>query len=129
MAKKQYGSVLFPFDESEEENQVYLKRTENVNDTVKSAIRAFLLTKKYQRRGNTIGSVVADFKHTLIQKEALYIIQDEVKQELNEYFSGISFPTIEITQKIDEDLKVPTLYIEISFALPGKELESLSLIV
>ncbi len=126
MAKKQYGSVMFPFEETDLENQVCLKRTENVEDTIKSCIRAFFLTRPHQRRGNRIGSVLHEYKHQLISKGALTVVENEVGEELHAYFRGIEFLSIQVTQDIDSDTKIPTLYLSLQFALPGKSLQSLS---
>jgi len=129
MAKKQYGSILFPFEETTDGTQSILKRTENINDTLISALKAFFLTRRGQRRGNIIGSVLGDYKHTLIKKEALYAVEDEVKQELNTYFRGVSFIVVEISQKTDNETNVPTLTVSIQFALPGKELQTLVVLI
>jgi|ERR1035437_7433281 phage baseplate assembly protein W len=127
MAKIQYGSILFPFEENLDNNS--LVRTTNSNDTLKSALKAFFLTRKGQRRGNSIGSLIWEYKHTLIPKEATFQIQDEVKQELNNYFRGVFFPVVTINQTIDTEnnYSVPVLNISIQFGIPGKDLQELSI--
>jgi len=125
MASEKYGSIFFPFRESEMENQTFLKRTRNIEDTIKSSIKAFFKTRSGQRRGNPIGSTIHEYKHQLIKPELMFGIEDEIKEELQVYFRGIQFPSIKITQELDEEDKTPSLIIKITFSVPGKNLQNL----
>ena len=60
MANKESGCTAFPFRYDSENDS--LKRAETIEDTLLSAIRLFLITKKGSRVGSNVGSFLPELK-------------------------------------------------------------------
>jgi phage baseplate assembly protein W len=119
------GCTLFPFEKDLRTSS--LKRTENINDTIKSAIKVFLLTRPGQRRGNPIGSFIGDLKHQILPPSALKEVSTQLRQELTEHFPGILFVNIDVKQIIENN--IPTLNISITFQTALSQVEELKMLI
>lgn len=115
----------FPFEFDIHFNM--LRRATTVNDTISSAIKAFLLTVPGSRRGNMIGSIVPSLKHQLIPSTALPAVEEDIKQELIEQFPGVIFTQVKLEQKIADE--VVTLILRIQFTTPISDIEEIQLLV
>jgi len=123
MAK--YGCLKFPFEE-DVLNQS-LKHTTTLNDTIKSSIKCFILTRKGQRRGNSIGCFLLDVKHQL-QSDALLIqTQERLKQELSLQFPSVNFELVVLVREITDN--VSGLRVRISFSTNFSDISELSMVV
>ena len=106
------ASLCFPIQEDFQNKS--LARNYTPNDTIKSAIVAFLLTEKGQRRGNAIGSFLPSLAHKLIPSGALPGLSEELKKELQQQFPGVIFQNITFTQSLIEN--VSSLNVSITFS-------------
>lgn len=119
------ASLYFPFDENFQTRS--LKRAETPNDAIKSAISAFLLTEKGQRRGNAIGSFLPSLVHKLIPSGTLPGLSEELKKELSTQFPGVIFNDIQITQELTDN--VSSLRVLISFSTAITSVEQFQLLI
>lgn len=119
------ASLFFPFQLDGEINS--LKRATTVNDTIASAIRIFLLTKKGNRRGNPIGSLVPDLKQKLISTTEAIGIQADIKQELTDQFKGVIFSDVTLASFLENEISV--LSINISFSTPISDVSQISILI
>jgi len=110
------ASAEFPF-RNDNENDC-LKRAETVEDTILSAIRLFLVTKKGSRLGNTIGTFVPDLLLELIPTKNLIALSSELKEELTAQFPGVDFISTNITRDFSDN--VVNLIITITLTISGK---------
>ena len=105
------GSLIFPFAFDNEND--CLKRAYTVEDTLLSAIRIFLLTRKGSRLGSNIGSFLPELSMQLIPKEQLPSLADELRTELITNFPGVQFMDITFSKDIENN--VSELVVKISF--------------
>lgn len=117
------ASLLFPFKQDGTNGS--LARAYTVNDTIASAIRLFTVTKKGERRGNTIGSFLPTLKHQLVTDDQLIQYENQYKEELIKQFPGVSF--IEVTIKKTMDDNIPTLAVSINFTTAVTEIQNISI--
>ena len=122
---KPSASLHFPF--TEDLNTHSLTRATTPNDAIQSAITAFLLTEKGQRRGNAIGSFLPTLQHQLIPSSALPGFADELQSELQQQFPGIIFNNITLTQNLDD--QVANLEVSITFSTPITDITQFSIII
>jgi len=125
MSQAKYGSVEFPFKQDLVNES--LKRTVEVNSTIRAAMTAFLLTEPGQRRGNMVGSMLASLLQKTIPSNALFGIADELKKELSDNFPGVSILNVLLTQDF-EDNQI-NLRVSIRFQTPISEIEELNLML
>lgn len=118
---QKYGCLQFPFEEDTAKQ--CLRKTATVNDTLKSAIRCFLITSPGQRRGNNIGSFLPTLKHQIMNKSALKAAEDQLKQELSFQFPRVDFEYIELKQQNENEVSV--LHVRIAFSTNYTDVEEL----
>jgi len=124
MAKK-YGSLSFPF--TQDILTQSLKRTTDINSTIKAAMLCFLLTEPGQRRGNVVGSMLSSLKQKTIPSNSLPGIADEIKNELIENFPGVTILDVKLSQNFDDN--VINLNCNISFQTSISEIEELKILI
>ena len=113
---QQSTSAYFPF--TIDNINSCLKRATTVEDTLLSAIRFFLLTRKGSRVGNSNGSIVPDLLYQLVPQEQLPNIATEIKTELSDQFPGVDFVGVTlIPQFLDNTY---TLVLTITFTTPNQ---------
>ena len=95
---KQSASAYFPFVNDNTNN--CLLRSFTAEDTVSSAIRCFLLTKKGSRLGNKVGSIVSNLKYQLIRDSDLPNLGEEIRKELVSQFNGITFLKVDLSKDL-----------------------------
>ena len=122
-----FGSVSFPFEQ--DLDRLALKRTTSVNDTIKTAIKCYLLTSPGQRRGNMIGSFLSTLKHMLIPEKTLKGIQESLEKDLIAQFSGVIFEKVTLTKQIDAQDKSSDLVVTISFRTNSTDIQSLIVLI
>lgn len=110
------ASAEFPFV-TDNENDC-LKRATTVEDTVLSAMRLFLVTRKGSRPGNIIGSFIPELLLELIPLSQLQNLSSQLKEELTNQFPGVDF----IDTSLNRDLSNGTvdLIVSIKFTISGK---------
>jgi hypothetical protein len=123
------GSLYFPFEQDGQTRG--LRRAITVNQTIVSAMRAFILTDKGSRLGNPIGSFLPTLKHQLINTAQLSAASKELQKELTDQFPGVIFIDIAITKVINTDNAQPTsdLQVVINFNTPLSDIQQLTLLV
>jgi len=120
-----YGSVEFPFKQDTVNES--LKRTTSVNNTIRAAMLAFLLTEPGQRRGNMTGSMLASLKQQTIPSISLPGIGDELKKELTDNFPGVTILNVALSQDLEDQQS--NLRVNISFQTPISEIEELNFMI
>ena len=125
MAEKKSASIKFPFEDNEELRS--LKRAETVEETLTSAIICFLLTDKFSRRGNPIGSILPALQHLLIAKGQISGYEAEIKVELAEQFPGVTFNFVELSQDLEDN--VSNLRLKIRYFTPISEIQEIDLVI
>jgi|SRR6185369_11551357 len=113
---QQSASAYFPFNIDNVNN--CLKRTTTVEDTLLSAIRIFLLTRKGSRVGNPSGSIVPDLLYQLIPQEQLPNLAAEIKTELSEQFPGVDFVGVTLVPQFLDNTY--SLILTITFTTPNQ---------
>lgn len=103
---------LFPFQTDEISN--CLKRCDNVNDTVISVVKQFLLTRKGSRLGNQVGSGLLDMLYNLYPNSDLKTQERIRKQELSEQFPEISFHNVELKMDLKDNVSNLVMKITLS---------------
>jgi len=119
------GSVDFPFTQDLVKES--LKRTVDINSTIKSAMTAFLLTEPGQRRGNMVGSMLASLKQQTIPNNSLSEFANELKKELIDNFQGVNILRVELTKDFTDNQS--NLNCAISFQTSITEIEELNLLI
>lgn len=120
-----WGCTYFPFEENYQDKS--LRKATNINDTIKSCIRCFLLTEKGQRRGNSIGSTLPTLIHKLIPEDELSGYADDIKNELVAQFPGVIFYDVTLAKEVDNNIS--SLNVKISFGTPISEVTELALLI
>jgi hypothetical protein len=115
----------FPFQEDQQTRS--LRRAETPNDAIQSAITAFLLTEKGQRRGNPIGSFLPSLQHKLIPSAALPGFADELTTELQQQFPGVVFTDVTLIQDLAD--QISNLNVSITFGTTITDVTQFTLII
>lgn len=92
------ASALFPFSIDAEND--CLKRAHNIEDTLLSAIRLFLITRKGSRLGNYVGSFLPELLLQVISTSSLHSLANELRTELINNFPGVEFLNVTLTQDL-----------------------------
>lgn len=108
---RQTGLWMFPFQNDNKNGG--LLRTYTVEDTIMSAIRAFLVTRPGARVGNNVGSFLSELLMTLIPVATLPNFATELKNELTTQFAGVQFLNVTMTANLANN--VSTLIVQITF--------------
>ena len=109
---KPSASLVFPFAYDNEND--CLKRAHTIEDTLLSAIRIFLLTRKGSRLGSNIGSFLPELMFQLIPNAQLPSLGDELKTELITNFPGVDFISVNFSKSHENH--VSELVVKITFA-------------
>lgn len=107
------ASLHFPF-KYDNENECLL-RAFTVEDTIISAIKCFLCTRKGSRVGTTLGSFLPELLFQGIPLSRLASLGDELKDELESQFSGCTFLEVELTRELTAE--VSSLNVNIKLAV------------
>jgi len=110
---KNSASLKFPFKEDFENN--CLKRAHTVEETIISAIRAYLVTPPGSRVGNMVGCFISELLYQLIPSGKLESYSTQLRSDLIEQFPGVEFVSV----TMDRDITGATvdLIIKISFSV------------
>lgn len=108
------GSLVFPF-RYDNENEC-LRRAFTVEETVLSAIKCFLITRKGSRVGSNIGSFLPELLLQGLPLSKLQTLSDELKNELEGQFPGVTFLSVIFLSELNE--KVSTLKVSINLKVP-----------
>lgn len=111
------ASALFPF-KLDNENDC-LARAHSIEDTLLSAIRIFLLTRKGSRVGNNVGSFLPELLLQTISSTQLPALAGELKTELITNFPGVEF--LNVTLDRDLEFNVSDLVVKISFSTANQD--------
>lgn len=103
--------AIFPFQQDNENN--CLLRATNIEDTILSAIRAYLLTPKGSRLGNMVGCFLANMRFNLIAINDLPGLSQELKKDLTTQFPGVTF--LNVVLDIDKSKEIIDLIVKITF--------------
>jgi phage baseplate assembly protein W len=109
--QKPSASLIFPF-KVDDENSCLLRAT-TIEDTLMSAIRCFLVTRKGSRVGNNIGSFLPELLLQTIPTSALQGFASELRDELTQQFDGVEF--LNVTMSMDKSDNVSSLIVVITF--------------
>jgi hypothetical protein len=110
------ASLVFPFKYDSENN--CLKRATTVEDTILSAIRCFLVTKKGSRVGSNIGSFLTELLLQTVNSAQLGAFAGELKNELITQFPGVDFLSVFLER--GEDFNKADLIVKISFTVSNQ---------
>jgi len=110
------ASAEFPFKTDNENN--CLKRAETVEDTILSAIRLFLVTRRGSRLGNVIGSFIPELLLELVPVSTLSNLSSQLKEELTNQFPGVDFIDTNLTRDLSNG--TVDLVVSIKFTISGK---------
>lgn len=115
--QKSSGAWQFPFSFDNENN--CLLRTYTVEDTVMSAIRAFLVTRRGSRVGNNVGSFLPELLMTIIPPSSIGAFATELRQELTQQFPGVEF--LNVVMEMNRSDKVSSLIVTITFTTDAQQ--------
>lgn len=110
------ASLQFPF-KWDNENECLL-RAFTVEDTVLSAIRCFLITRRGSRVGTNLGSFLPELLLEGVPVSKLPALSDELKIELEAQFEGVKFLSVVLRQDLSD--QVSTLLVHIKLSIPTK---------
>jgi len=109
------GSLLFPFQTNNETDS--FRRSEAREDTILSAIRCFLITRKGSRVNNNVGSFLPELLLQIIPTNQLAGLANELQNELTQEFPGVQFLSVTFDRENIDN--VSTLQVTISFSVPS----------
>lgn len=114
--------AIFPFQNDYENN--CLARATTINDTLLSAIRAYLVTPRGSRLGNMVGSFLPDIINDLIGINDLTGLAERLKSDLNDQFVGVNF--INVSMTLDFSNNFVDLILQITFSTNYTNLQQLN---
>lgn len=109
--QKPSAAWQFPFV-LDSENDCLL-RTYTIEDTLLSAIRCFLVTRKGSRVGNNVGSFLPELLLQTIPTSSLPAFATELRNELTQQFDGVEF--LNVTLSMNKADNVSSLIVVITF--------------
>lgn len=115
----QSASLFFPFTE-DTLNQC-LKRAVTVEETIISAMKVFLITRKGSRLGSNFGSILPDLLFTLSSNSDLNKNSELIKNELTEQFVGVNILSAQLLKGTGE--KITEVKLIIKFIVTGPIVE------
>lgn len=125
MASKPSTIYTFPFEYDFEDN--CLKRATTVNETLLSAIRAWLVTKKGSRLGNMVGCFLPDIIHDLVNYNDMKDLAKQLKSDAIIQFPGVNF--LDIQMELDLTNKFVDLIINITFSTSMTEISEFKVVL
>jgi len=114
--------AIFPFQNDYENN--CLARATTINDTLLSAIRAWLVTPKGSRLGNMVGCFLPDILNDLIGINDMTGLAARLKSDLSNQFIGVNF--IAVSMSLDLSNKFVDLIVKITFSTNVTNLQELN---
>jgi hypothetical protein len=81
--------VCFPFKEDFENN--CLARATNVNDTLISVMKSWILTRKGSRLGNMVGCFLPDIIYELVSINDMSGLSTRLKTDITKQFPNVTF--------------------------------------
>ena len=111
------GSILFPFGYDNEND--CLLRAFTIEDTLLSAIRCFLVTRKGSRVGNNVGSFLPELLLQTIPSSSLSGFASELQNELSQQFPGVDF--LNVTFQMNVTQQVSELIVTITFTVVNQD--------
>lgn len=111
---KNSASLQFPF-KWDNENECLL-RAFTVEDTVLSAIRCFLITRRGSRVGSNLGSFLPELLLQGVPVSKLPELSDELRIELESQFEGVQFLSVVLERDLSD--LVSTLKVHIKLSIP-----------
>ena len=114
---KPSASLLFPF-RNDNENDCF-KRAHTIEDTLLSAIRCFLITRRGSRLGSNIGSFLPELLMQNIPASKLPALSNELRSELTEQFPGVQFISVSLVRDLSNH--VSEVIVKISFTTSMQE--------
>lgn len=112
MASTPSTIASFPFKHDFEDN--CLQRATTVNDTLLSAMRAWLVTKKGSRLGNMVGCFLPDIIHDLVSLNDINSMSKQLKEDASIQFPGVNF--LDVSMALDLSNKFVDLIVKITFS-------------
>lgn len=112
MASTPSTITLFPFAHDFEDN--CLQRATTVNDTLLSAIRAWIVTKKGSRLGNMVGCFLPDIIHDLVSSDDINSMSKQLKSDATAQFPGVNF--LDVNMSLDLSNRFVDLIVSITFS-------------
>lgn len=112
MASTPSTIALFPFAYDSEDN--CLQRATTVNDTLLSAIRAWLVTKKGSRLGNMVGCFLPDIINELVSSNDINAMSKQLQKDAIAQFPGVNF--LDVTMSLDLSNNFVDLIVSITFS-------------
>lgn len=125
MASTPSSIAIFPFQTDNEDN--CLGRALTVNDTLLSAIKAWIVTKKGSRLGNMVGCFLPDLINELVGIKDMDGLAKRLKQDATEQFPGVNF--IDVYMDLDLTHKFVDVIVRITFSTPYTEIQQLELLL
>lgn len=117
--------ALFPFEEDFENN--CLKRTTTVNDTLISAMKAWIVTRKGSRLGNMVGCFLPDIIHELIGYRDIPGLSQRLKIDISEQFPNVNF--IDVKMELQLENKFVDVIVSITFSTTMTDITEFQLIM
>lgn len=114
------ASLFFPFQQDNEND--CLKRSSTIEDTLLSAIRFFLLTRKGSRLGSNVGSFLPEILLQLIPNAQLAALSNELKTELINNFPGVDFLNVTMQKDLGNGQRnISEMVVQISFTTANQQ--------
>jgi hypothetical protein len=122
---EQTAIAVFPFETDLANN--CLARTTNVNDTIVSALKAWILTPKGSRLGNMVGCFLPDILHDLVGFNDLAPLSRRLQADASLQFPGVNF--VDVNMSLDMSQRFVDLVITISFSTSVTDIHELQLLL
>lgn len=117
--------AMFPFEEDFENN--CLKRTTTVNDTLISAMKAWIVTRKGSRLGNMVGCFLPDIIHELVSFQDMMGLSQRLKYDISEQFPNVNF--IYVKMELQLEYEFVDVIVSITFSTAQTDITEFQLIL
>lgn len=125
MASTPSAIALFPFQQDFQDN--CLQRTLTVTDTLLSAMRAYIVTRRGSRLGNMVGCFLPDLIYTLVGTSDLSGYSNQLKSDLGDQFPGVTFLNVYMSLNLSN--RTADLDVSIKFSSPWTGIQQLDVIL
>ena len=121
---QQSALAIFPFEDDFENDS--MRRATTVNETLISALKAWIVTKRGSRLGNMVGCFLPDILTDLIGYDLAPLAQ-RLRQDASAQFPEINF--LDVTMFMDRSSDFVDLVVKIVFSTAFSDIQELEIIM
>jgi len=98
-----------------------------VNDTLISAMKAWIVTKRGSRLGNMVGCFLPDIIHELVGYDDMAGLSQRLRIDISQQFPNVNFIKVEMSLQLDS--KFVDVIVSISFSTALTDIAEFQLIL